>query len=192
MLKRRVLAELAKALANRRAGGERAAARPRVARLRGGPESSAEPRAPRARRGRYASAVGPRAEIALRNHARAVAAPRSLHTVPPGCTGLAQEPPTRGATLPGRCSCPEPTSRRCDLAPAGASEHRYGQDLFFLLKHIRLQISCSSAHREPRYHQMTLPCQPTAIPRGKQHPALQPAPGSSGVSPAPQADKPRC
>lgn len=118
----------------------------------------------------------------MQNSARAGAAPPSLYTDPPGCTGLAQEPPTQGVTLPGRCRGPEPASQRRDLAPAGASEHRYGQDLFFLLKHIRLQISGGSARREPRYHQMTLLCQPTAIPRSKQHPALQAAPGSSGIN----------
>ena len=41
--------------------------------------------------------------------------------------------------------------QRCNLAPAGANEHRYGQDLFFLLEHIRLQISGCSAHTESRY-----------------------------------------
>lgn len=125
------------------------------------------------------------------------------HCPPPSCTLLARGPLTQGATLTWSQArnaasaavvpeahepAPGPADRQCcNLAPVGANEHRYGQDLFFLLEHIRLQISGCSAHTESRYHQLTLLCQPGAGPPGKtppqqQHPALQPVSAASGIS----------
>lgn len=146
-----------------------------------------------------------RREIALQNHVGAVALPWCLrtHALTPAaafCLHKILRPEERrwlGARWETRPALPVPGAHEpapgqadrqlCNLALAGANEHRYRQDLFFLLEHIRLQISSCSALTESRYRQLTLLCQPAAIPLGKtlmqqQHPALQPVSGSSGIS----------
>lgn len=79
--------------------------------------------------------------------------------------GLGLHPsPARTPRLLGLAQEPRARQWRCASAPAGAGEHRYGQDLFFLLKHIRLQISGGSARREPGYHHWVFPASPQPSP----------------------------